>query len=53
LAIQTFGYIYALLFQVKGDTDFANIVEKQIKSPDSDPAYREILKFIIQVKYYG
>jgi hypothetical protein len=41
-----------LLFQVKGDSDFANILEKEIKSTDSDPAYQEIINFILQVKYY-
>jgi hypothetical protein len=53
LTIQKLSYISALLFQVKGDSDFANIVQKQIESPDTDPAYREILNFIFQVKYYG
>jgi hypothetical protein len=46
-----FSYISALLFQVKGDSDFANILEKEIKSTDSDPAYQEIIRFILQVKY--
>jgi hypothetical protein len=51
LTLQKLSSISALLFQVKGHTDFANIMEKQIESPDSDPAHREILNFIFQVKY--
>jgi hypothetical protein len=45
-------FISALSFQVKGDKDFTVFLEKQMQSKDTDPGYKEILRFICQVKYY-
>jgi len=41
-----------LLFQVTGDTDFDGFLEEQMKSEDSEPGYKELLRFLSQVKYY-
>jgi len=49
---KTFRCVGALMFQVTGDTDFDVFLEEQMQSEDSEPGYKELLRFLSQVKYY-
>jgi len=49
---KTLRCVRALFFQVAGDTDFDVFFEEQMKSEDSEPGYKELLRFLSQVKYY-
>jgi hypothetical protein len=50
--IREFMYISSLLFQVKGDPSGTSFLEKQMKIPDIDPAFEELLNLMMKVEYY-